>query len=307
MNKLSVWISALRLRTLPLAAASIIVAAGLAGYAQIFDGLIFGLSLLTALLLQILSNLANDYGDALSGADDHTRVGPARAMQSGLITQAEMKRAILLTIALCLLSGFSLLAVALGDHLYSWLLFLLFGLLSVAAAISYTMGKLSYGYRALGDLSVFIFFGLLGVLGSYYLYNLTLDLSLLLPATSFALLSVAVLNINNMRDFYTDGAAGKTTLVVLMGRKKAFIYHLLLVLTAPVLALCYLLSLDNMPLWLFLVVLIFIPLIKSCLSLYRLIRDDVRGGDLFNEQLKKTAMTTFVFSLLFSILLITAH
>ena len=304
MNKLSVWISALRLRTLPLAAASIILAAGLALHAQIFDGIVFSLSLLTALLLQILSNLANDYGDALSGADNKTRVGPKRAMQTGLITQAAMKKAIILTTALCFISGFSLLSVALGDDLYSWLLFLCFGLLAVSAAISYTMGKLSYGYRALGDLSVFIFFGLLGVLGSYYLYELTFNFYLLLPASCIALLSVAVLNINNMRDMYTDQAAGKTTLVVLWGRKNAFIYHLFLVLSAPLLAILYLMSLNNVQPWQFMILLILVPLIKSCLSLRDLIRNDDRQGGLFNEQLKNTALTTFVFSVLFSLLLI---
>lgn len=304
MNKLSVWISALRLRTLPLAAASIILAGGLALHAHIFDGRVFGLSLITALLLQILSNLANDYGDALSGADNKTRVGPKRALQSGLITQQEMKKAILLTTCLCMISGFSLLSVALGDHLYSWLLFLFFGLLAVGAAISYTMGRLSYGYRALGDLSVFIFFGLLGVLGSYYLYDLSFNLSLLLPASCIALLSVAVLNINNIRDMYSDKAAGKTTLVVIFGRNKAFFYHLFLVFSAPLCAALYLLTLDNVQLWQFSILLILIPLIKSSLSLRHLIANDVRQGEMFNEQLQNMALSTFAFSILFLLVLI---
>ena len=304
MNKLSVWISALRLRTLPLAGASIILAAGLAIQAQIFDGVVFSLSLLTALLLQILSNLANDYGDAVSGADNKTRVGPKRAMQSGLITQTAMKKAIIFTTALCFISGLSLLSIALGDDLHSWLLFLLFGLLAVAAAISYTMGKLSYGYRALGDLSVFIFFGLLGVLGSYYLYEQSFSLSLLLPASCIGLLSVAVLNINNMRDMYTDQAANKITLVVVLGRKNAFIYHLLLVFSAPFLAILYLLTLNDMQPWQFTILLILVPLIKSSLTLRDLIRNDVRQGELFNAQLKNIALTTFLFSVLFLLLLI---
>jgi 1,4-dihydroxy-2-naphthoate octaprenyltransferase len=304
MNKFSVWISALRLRTLPLAAASIILAAGLAIHAQIFDGLVFSLSLITALLLQILSNLANDYGDDASGADNQTRVGPIRAMQTGMITQAAMKKAIILTTVLCLISGIALLSVALGNDLYSWLLFLSFGLLAIIAAISYTMGKLSYGYRALGDLSVFIFFGLLGVLGSYYLYDLTFNFSLLLPASCIALLSVAVLNINNMRDIYTDQAAGKITLVVIWGRKKAFIYHLFLVFSAPFLAVCYLMTLNDVQPWQFSILLILVPLIKSSLCLRDLVADDYRQGELFNEQLKNIALTTFVFSILFSLILI---
>jgi 1,4-dihydroxy-2-naphthoate octaprenyltransferase len=307
MNRFSVWVSELRLRTLPLAAASIILAAGLAIQAQIFDGMIFSLSLITALLLQILSNLANDYGDVVSGADNASRVGPQRAIQNGMITRLELKRAIILTIGLCCLSGLSLLVVALEDDLTCWLMFLLFGLLAVAAATSYTMGKLSYGYRALGDLSVFLFFGLLSVLGSYYLYNQSFTFSLLLPASSIGFLSMAVLNINNMRDMYTDKAAAKTTLVVLCGRKNAFIYHLFLVFCAPLLAILYLLTLDKVQPWLFVMLLILIPLAKSSLSLRNLIRNDERQGERFNEQLKNVAMTTFIFSLLFSLLLITAY
>jgi 1,4-dihydroxy-2-naphthoate octaprenyltransferase len=197
-----------------------------------------------------------------------------------------------------------LLVVALEDDLSSWIMFLLFGLLAVAAAISYTIGKLSYGYRALGDLSVFIFFGLLGVLGSYYLYDLSFNFSLLLPACCIALLSVAVLNINNMRDIYTDKAAGKITLVVIWGRRNAFIYHLFLVFSAPLLAVLYFMTLDNVQPWQFSILLILVPLSKSCLSLWKLIRNDDRHGELFNLQLKNTALTTFLFSVLFSLLLI---
>jgi len=165
MNKVSVWISALRLRTLPLAASSIILSAGLALQAQLFNALIFSLALVTALLLQILSNLANDYGDAASGADNAARVGPLRAMQTGLISQASMKKAIILITALCFITGLSLLLVALGSDFKSWLLFLLFGLLAITAAISYTMGKLPYGYYALGDLAGFYLLRFIGGCG----------------------------------------------------------------------------------------------------------------------------------------------
>jgi len=304
MNKLSIWISALRLRTLPLAGASIILAAGLALQAQIFDPLIFALSLSTALLLQILSNLANDYGDALSGADNDTRVGPERAMQSGSISHAAMKKAIIFTTLLCLFSGLSLLIVALGKDLVSWLLFIFFGLLAIIAAITYTMGKLPYGYRALGDLSVFIFFGLLGVVGSYYLYAQTFNLWLLLPACSIGMLSAAVLNINNMRDMHSDKAANKTTLVVLWGRKSAFIYHLLLVFTAPLLAGLYFIKLDNVQLWQFAFLFALVPLQKSCRALHYAIFNERRDGVLFNQELKNTALSTFAFAVLFAVVLI---
>lgn len=304
MNKLSIWISALRLRTLPLAGASIILAAGLALQAQIFDLLIFVLSLSTALLLQILSNLANDYGDALSGADNDTRIGPERAMQSGLISHAAMRKAIILTTFLCLFSGGSLLITALGDDFGNWLMFICFGLLAIIAAITYTMGKLPYGYRAMGDLSVFIFFGLLGVVGSYYLYALTFNYWLLLPACSIGILSAAVLNINNMRDMHSDKAANKTTLVVLWGRKSAFVYHLLLVFTAPILASLYFIKLENVQFWQFAFLLALTPLLKSCCALYAAIFNEQRDGVVFNQELKNTALSTFAFAVLFALVLI---
>lgn len=304
MNQLAAWISALRLRTLPLAAASVILAAGLAIQAQIFNGAVFCLSLLTALLLQILSNLANDYGDAQTGADNKARVGPMRAMQTGLISQSAMKKAIYLTTLLCLISGISLLLIALGDDLRSWLLFILLGFLAIVAAITYTMGKLPYGYRAMGDLAVFIFFGLLGVIGSYYLYNQTFNGWLLLPACSVGMLSAAVLNINNIRDMHNDKQANKTTLVVLVGRRPAFIYHLFLLVMAPLLASLYLLTLDGIEAWQFIFLLVFIPLLKSACSIHTAIKKDLDDGLVFNRELKNTAQSTFLFSLSLTLLLI---
>lgn len=304
MNRVSVWISALRLRTLPLAAASILLAAGIAVSAQIFNPLIFALSLITALLLQILSNLANDYGDAVTGADNESRVGPLRSMQTGLISANNMKKAIVLTILLTLFSGVSLLVVALGSDLFSWVLFLLLGLFAIIAAITYTMGKLPYGYHAMGDLAVFLFFGLLGVIGSYYLYALTFNWSLLLPASSIGLLSCAVLNINNMRDVENDTKYNKTTLVVVFGRAAAFKYHLLLIISAPLLASIYLFSLEGTQMWQYIFLLTLKPLIKSCSALNRAINEKHQSGDLFNEQLKNTAISTFVFAMLFALVLI---
>ncbi|PKH01628.1 1,4-dihydroxy-2-naphthoate octaprenyltransferase [Psychromonas sp. MB-3u-54] len=304
MSKVSVWLSELRLRTLPLAAASIILGAGLAIHAQIFDLLIFSLSLITALLLQILSNLANDYGDAISGVDNGKRVGPLRAMQSGAISRKSLKIAILLTTFLVSVSGMTLLVVALGSNSTSWVVFLVLGLLAIVAAITYTMGKLHYGYRAMGDLAVFLFFGLVGVVGSYYLYGLTFSWSLLLPATSVGLLSAAVLNINNMRDMYTDKEANKTTLVVLWGRRNAFIYHLSLIVAAGICSISYFSLLENVQAWQFIFLLSFSPLIKSCLALKEAIFKDIRDGQVFNDELKNTALSTFVFSLLFAVVLI---
>lgn len=304
MNNASVWISALRLRTLPLAAASIILSAGLAAHAQIFDLSTFILLLFTALLLQILSNLANDYGDSITGADNETRVGPLRSMQTGLITADSMKKAIIFTVVLILVSGISLLTISLGQNLNSWLLFIFLGVCAIIAAITYTMGKVPYGYRAMGDIAVFVFFGLVGVVGSYYLYDLSFNWSLLLPAISVGLLSASVLNINNLRDIYTDKQANKVTLVVLLGRKKAFIYHLLLIISAPILASLYLLGLENVQTWQFIFLLSLSPLIKSCLALKDAISADLRDGSVFNEELKNTSLSTFVFCLLYALVLI---
>jgi len=303
VKQFNVWVQACRLRTLPLAGASIIVAGGLAYQYQVFNLSIFLLSLITALLLQILSNLANGYGDALTGADDH-RIGPDIGMQSGLINESSMKKAILLVIVACLLSGLSLLSISFGNDLTSWLIFLGLGALAIVAAITYTMGKLPYGYRALGDISVFMFFGLLGVLGSFYLQALTLPVEIVLPAFSVGLLSASVLNINNIRDVYNDKAANKITLVVLLGRKKAFIYHLVLLLSAMLCSILYINLLQDSQFWQYLFLLVASPLIKSAIELAVAIKQDQRDGAIFNEQLKNTSISAFVFSILFAIALV---
>ena len=304
MKNLSVWLTALRLRTLPLATASIIVAAGIAAHEHIFNVKIFILSLITALLLQILSNLANDYGDAITGADDEHRVGPLRGMQTGDITQKAMKFAIIFTTLLTLCSGIGLLMVALEGDLFSWLLFLGLGALAIIAAITYTMGKVPYGYRAMGDLAVFIFFGLLGVIGSFYLYDLSADWLLLLPASSVGMLSAAVLNINNMRDVENDTKHNKTTLVVMFGRDVAFKYHVFLITCAALFASCYLANLQETEIWQYVFLLAMSPLIKSSLALKTAIDENSQSGEVFNEQLKNTAISTFVFAMLFALVLI---
>lgn len=304
MNNFQVWFQACRLRTLPLAASSIIVAGGLAKHYQVFDLAIFLLSLLTALLLQILSNLANDYGDALTGADDQ-RVGPQRMMQSGLISKTAMQKALLFMTFACVLSGLSLLTRSFADNLQHWLLFIGLGIVAIIAAITYTMGKIPYGYRAMGDVAVFLFFGLLGVLGSFYLQALTLPVEILLPAFSIGLLSAAVLNINNMRDIASDKAANKITLVVLLGRQKAFIYHLLLLVVAMACSAVYIYILPGSQFWQYLFLLMLSPLIKSCTQIAIALNDPKNESAIFNEQLKNTAISTFVFSLLFTIPLIT--
>ncbi|MDN3670220.1 1,4-dihydroxy-2-naphthoate polyprenyltransferase [Echinicola jeungdonensis] len=223
-SKKQAWLHAIRLRTLPLALASILMASFIAYYHQTFRWEILILAALTTTFLQILSNLANDYGDSVHGADSIEREGPIRAVQSGIIKPREMKRAMIFLASLSFLCGFALLLVALE----SWWLVLTFiglGLLSIYAAITYTSGNNPYGYIGLGDLSVFIFFGLLGVLGTYFLHSLSFSAPLLFPAASLGFFSTAVLNINNIRDIESDKNAGKKSIPVRIGRKAALVYN----------------------------------------------------------------------------------
>ncbi|CCK09153.1 1,4-dihydroxy-2-naphthoate octaprenyltransferase [Cronobacter sakazakii 696] len=216
VNRTQAWLESLRPRTLPLAFSAILVGSALAGWQGYFDPVITLLALLTAGLLQILSNLANDYGDAVKGSDQPDRLGPLRGMQKGAITAPQMKRAIQLTVALICVSGLALVYVA-CHSMADVLGFLALGALSILAAITYTVGTRPYGYMGLGDVSVLIFFGWLSVLGSWYLQAHTLITPVWLPATACGLLAAAVLNINNLRDIDSDRRNGKNTLAVRLG------------------------------------------------------------------------------------------
>lgn len=230
------WLAAARLRTLPLAAASVLCGILTAALQQRGNVAVSALCLLTAVLLQILSNLANDYGDACNGADTPERRGPARMVSSGRISAAAMARGVGLTALFCCLSGLALLAAALSAVRASeplhWLLWLLLGAAAVAAAFAYTAGKKPYGYIGLGDFAVLVFFGWLGVLGTEYLHTGRLNAASWLPATAVGLWCSMVLNINNMRDIDTDRRAGKTTVAVRLGLVRAKIYHAVLLLVA---------------------------------------------------------------------------
>ncbi len=227
------WISAARLRTLPLALSSILMGAVLAQSVFMFRWNVFGWAVLTTILLQVLSNFANDYGDTKNGADSAERIGPARAVQSGEISARQMLTAIFLTGAAAFLSGIYLLYVAFGGFSSVYFrIFLGLGLLALGAAYTYTAGKRPYGYMGLGDISVFLFFGLTGVVAGYFLYSLHFEWPLLLPATACGALATAVLNINNIRDMESDKKAGKITIPVRLGRKNALIYHWFLLVLA---------------------------------------------------------------------------
>ena len=227
----SAWISAFRPRTLPLALASILTGGFLAAAHHQFDAAVVALAALTTVLLQILSNLANDYGDSQNGADSVHRQGPVRAVQSGVISPAQMKRGMLICGLLALLSGLALLWVAFGAAGLGWALgFLALGLAAIWAAVNYTAGANPYGYAGFGDISVFVFFGLVGVGGTYFLQTHSLPPAVLLPAAALGCFATAVLNVNNIRDLRSDGLAGKITIPVRLGPGRARGYHWLLLL-----------------------------------------------------------------------------
>lgn len=285
------WIQAARLRTLPLSVSGIIVGSAYAYYQHKSNGIIFALALLTTLAFQILSNFANDYGDGIKGTDAN-RVGEKRLVASGEVSSAQMKQAVIVTGLISLLLALSLIFVSFGqDHFLFSLLFLVLGLASIAAAIKYTVGTNAYGYSGFGDVFVFIFFGLVSVLGSNFLFTKTLDWKLILPAIAIGLLSVAVLNLNNMRDIENDTLANKNTLVVKKGLAWAKKYHEVIILIA---SLSFMLFCTLLRVPLFPILAINIPLIFHL----RKIKSAQHYAD-FEPELKKVALSTFALSLLF--------
>ena len=289
------WINAIRLRTLPLSLASIGMGSFLAAYAGKFSLQIFCFCALTTIFLQILSNLANDYGDTKHGADSTDRKGPMRMVQSGLISKKAMRVAIILLIILSLASGVYLLYLAFGLNQQAFITFLLIGIASILAAIAYTAGSKPYGYAGLGDLSVLIFFGFVGVIGSYYLYTLEIYPGLILPALSCGFFSIAVLNLNNIRDIESDKLAGKLSIPVRLGRKRAIIYHQFLLIGGTASALAFaILEVKNWPAFLFLLV---IPLlVKNFIAVKKI--EDPRKLDPY---LKQMAVSTLAFVILFGL------
>lgn len=231
-NKLKIWIRAARPRTVLLSFSGVLMGGFLSATQEVFRPWVIVFAAITAVLLQVLSNLANDLGDFVKGTDNSQRKGPQRELQSGAINEKEMLIGIALIGAVTLLSG-AILIFFLAHLTWSELaVFAVLGIAAVLAALFYTLGKHPYGYRGLGDVFCFLFFGWVAVFGTYYLSTKSLDFSLLLPASTMGFMSNAVLNINNMRDYDNDKASGKNSLVVKMGLKWAFAYHLILIIGA---------------------------------------------------------------------------
>lgn len=296
MIKLKTWVSAARLRTLPLSISGILVGTAIAVQQDHFNSAIFSLALATTLGLQILSNFANDYGDFVKGTDNEERVGPQRALQSGLISKREMYFGMVLTALVTFLFVVGLIYIALGsEHFLYALFFLLLGMAAIAAAIKYTIGDSAYGYKGLGDVFVFIFFGIVGVYGCYFLYSQHWDWRVLFPAFAVGVLSAGVLNLNNMRDRQADERSNKKTLVVKMGPARAKQYHYILILSAVFFMVIFTaLSFEGLDDLLY--VIAFIPLLQHLKTVM-----ENSDPELLDPELKKLALSTFLLAILFSL------
>lgn len=293
MTVFKVWLLAARPRTLPLSVSGILAGAAVAsGYGEI-NNTIFFLAILTTIGFQVTSNFANDYGDGVKGTDNENRIGPKRALQSGLLTPKTLKKGIIVSVVINLLLVLCLIYVAFGsDNLFLGVLFLFLGGLSVWAAINYTVGESAYGYRGLGDIFVFVFFGLLSVLGSVFLQIKTVPLEAILPAVSIGLLSVGVLNLNNLRDIKSDKMAGKNTLIVQMGFEKGKNYHALLLIFS-FLTMCVFIAVDFKSYVQFIPLVAFVPIFIH----FRLVRKTNIPKQL-DPELKKLALSTFLLAFL---------
>lgn len=297
LTQTKVWIRAARVRTLPLSVSGIIVGNALCVSNKEFSWMLFVLMLITAMSFQIISNFANDYGDGVKGTDNDQRIGPERVLQAGLLSRKTLKTGILISSSIALILATVLIIFAFGKDFWVYVL-IFFGLsiVSIWSAISYTVGTGAYGYRGLGDLFVLLFFGGLSVLGSYFIQLKTLHATAFLLALVIGLLSVGVLNLNNMRDLENDEAVGKRTFAVLLGTNNAKFYHVLLIGIAILLLLkvFYFSALQ----YFWLPILIVFPLI---FHLWVVIKNKLPKN--LDPELKKVSLSTFLLSWLIFITL----
>ena len=296
MANLKAWISAARLRTLPLSISGALVGSAYAFHLGFFNTLIFSLIILTTLSFQILSNFANDYGDGIKGTDNESRIGPKRALQSGAISPSQMRTAVAINALISAILSIALILVVFGlKQLFTAAVFVCLGGLSIYAAITYTVGKSAYGYNALGDLMVFLFFGFLSVLGTFFLFTKQIEPWLFLPASSVGLLSAAVLNLNNMRDLESDRKSKKNTLAGYFGPNYSKVYHFSIVLLAIIFMLVFVLVMPFSYTVIF-SCLAFIPLLLHLKSVYY-----ISNPKEYDPHLKTVALSTFTLALLFAL------
>jgi len=296
MPTFKTYIQAARLRTLPLSVSGIIMGSFMAYAAGYSNWKIVTLALLTTIVFQILSNFANDYGDGVKGTDNEERIGPERALQSGAITKKQLKTTIYFTMGVALALALSLILVSFGTEspIYT-LVFFVLGIGSIGAAIKYTVGKNAYGYSGLGDLFVLLFFGLLSVVGSYFLFVKQLDWVIFTPGIAVGLLSVGVLHLNNMRDRQSDIKANKNTMAVKLGEEKSKKYFYYLIGFSFLFAMFYVNFHYQSP-WQFLFVLAYFPIIKQLIRVLK--NKDPKALD---PELKILALSTFLFAILFGL------
>ena len=288
--------SAARLRTLPLSVSGIMIGSSYAFFVNKFNSSLFIIALLTTVAYQVLSNFANDYGDGIKGADDN-RTGPKRAVQSGLISRPSMKKAIKILSLVSIILTLFLVTLAFGAFSKYFFLFIALGSLAIFAAIKYTVGKFAYGYFGLGDLFVFIFFGIVSVLGSNFLFSANLNWLLLNPAITLGLLSVGVLNLNNMRDLKSDEKSGKKTLAVCMGKKTSKIYHSVIISTAIILMLKFQISLEIQSI--FLNIILFLNILGLLIHLFQIY--NITQPSHYDNFLKIVALHAFFYSIIISL------
>ena len=290
MQKTKSLLKAMRLRTLPLSLSGIIAGSGVAYYNGFWDNKIFSLALVTTILFQILSNFANDLGDSIKGTDNSERIGPMRSVQSGLIAKSEMKTAVIITAFLSLISAVTLIYFG-SKNMPTQIIWFYVGLaiLCIIAAITYTVGKKAYGYHGMGDIMVFIFFGLVSVLGVYSLFAKSFLIENISLAVFIGLSSVAVLNLNNMRDYKNDAVSGKNTIVVKMGPNNAKFYHALIILIGLISLAIFLNAFKKPELFLCMT-----PSSMHLIHLRRVMR--TTNPKDFDPELKKVALTTFAVS-----------
>lgn len=293
MTAFKVWLNAARPRTLPLSVSGILAGTAVASSYGEINSTIFFLAMITTIGFQVTSNFANDYGDGVKGTDNENRIGPKRALQSGLLTRKALKKGVILSVLINLVLVLLLLYVSFGqDNLHWGVLFLFLAGFSIWAAINYTVGESAYGYRGLGDIFVFVFFGLLSVLGSIFLYIKTIPLVSLLPAVSIGLLSVGVLNLNNLRDVTSDKMAGKNTVVVKMGFERGKQYHALLLILS-FLCMCAFIFADFINYIQLVPLVAYVPIFIH-LGFVRKISMPQR----LDPELKKLALSTFLLAIL---------
>lgn len=266
----------------------------MANFYGFHDTTIFILALCTTIGFQITSNFANDYGDGVKGTDNAERIGPKRAYQSGLLSRKELKIGIIASCGISFLLVMAVVYYSFGTQdLWYVSVFIILGIVSIWAAIKYTVGSSAYGYRGLGDVFVFLFFGILSVLGSMFLYTKFLSAPSVLPAITIGLLSTGVLNLNNLRDYESDRNAGKNTLVVQMGFENGKKYHYALLIIAFLCILAY--TGYHFKDWKNGIHLVaFIPIFLHLKKVYTL-----KKPVLLDPELKKLALSTFLLAILF--------